>query len=354
MKHRQIWLALFLLSQAGIALDVLTWWGESLHDYIENHCPWFFFAFRSTHWLEAPLLLLYIRAMVHTHFKLRKLDILLLLPFFLAVLYYIFGWLLLSEEGQRSFLARYSIETEALGSRIFYLLREGFRVGIGVLCILELKAHRQRVRESHSNLERIDLVWLQLLAIGFLTLRIYAIVISLGLISKYELFLPINTEYLGLAANYILVVFLSLLIYYGLTRSSLFAASKDYNKESSKQEPAPIDEALLEKLSDYMEKEKPYLDHYLRLEKLAELVDIPARTLSSYINRSFGQNFFEYVNEFRVQSAKSDLESPKLNHLSIMQIMEGSGFNSKATFNNLFKKRFGQTPSQYRKAVRNQ
>jgi len=97
-----------------------------------------------------------------------------------------------------------------------------------------------------------------------------------------------------------------------------------------------------------MRTEKPFLAHILTLERLAKQLSMPQRTLSNAINRHFNQNFFEFVNHYRVEEAKTLLADPEHKSKTMIDVMADCGFNSKATFNTFFKKIVGSTPSQYR------
>ena len=67
------------------------------------------------------------------------------------------------------------------------------------------------------------------------------------------------------------------------------------------------------------------------------------------------QNFFDYVNHFRVEKVKKDVSNVKKGHLKLLSIAMDAGFNSKSLFNAIFKKHTGMTPSEYReKVARNQ
>ena len=73
------------------------------------------------------------------------------------------------------------------------------------------------------------------------------------------------------------------------------------------------------------------------------------RSLSNLINRKFDCNFFEFVNNYRVEAAKKILMDKNAADKSMLDVMYDVGFNSKATFNTLFKKKVGITPSEFRK-----
>ncbi len=97
-----------------------------------------------------------------------------------------------------------------------------------------------------------------------------------------------------------------------------------------------------------MQSEKPYLDDKLTLQKLAEQIKLPEKQLSSLINQQTGKHFFDFINEFRINDAKSLLKSQP--QLTVLEILYEVGFNSKSSFYTAFKKETGLTPTDYRKS----
>jgi AraC-like DNA-binding protein len=98
-----------------------------------------------------------------------------------------------------------------------------------------------------------------------------------------------------------------------------------------------------------MEDKKPFLDSDLSLAQLAKLMDLTPHQLSYLINAVFDENFFLFVNRYRVEKVKELLLNKEKNHLSIMGIAFESGFNSKTSFNTAFKKISSETPSEFKK-----
>jgi len=98
-----------------------------------------------------------------------------------------------------------------------------------------------------------------------------------------------------------------------------------------------------------MDHQKPYLDSELNLIKLAELIGITPHQLSYIVNTGFNENFFQYINTYRVEKAKELLLQEEMNKLSVLGIAFESGFNSKTSFNTTFKKITGQTPTEFKK-----
>jgi len=122
--------------------------------------------------------------------------------------------------------------------------------------------------------------------------------------------------------------------------------AKKYEKSTLTNERS---DAYLKKLLMVMETEKPYTDGDLALPKLASRLNMSAHHLSQIINERLQQNFFDFVNTYRVEEAKRKLVDPAKKHYSLLAIAEEVGFNSKSAFNTAFKKQTQMTPSEFRK-----
>ncbi|MFK7814178.1 MAG: helix-turn-helix domain-containing protein [Maribacter sp.] len=105
----------------------------------------------------------------------------------------------------------------------------------------------------------------------------------------------------------------------------------------------------IERLQSFMEKQKPYLDFELTLQKLATQIGLPDKELSVLINHHMGKHFFDFINEYRIDTAKVILANPNEKELTILEILYQVGFNSKSSFYTAFKKVTGKTPTLYRK-----
>ena len=102
-------------------------------------------------------------------------------------------------------------------------------------------------------------------------------------------------------------------------------------------------------LKDRMVNEKPYLDPKLNLSDMAEMIHCSPGQLSQLLNEHIGKNFYDYVNEYRLQYFRELNRDPKNKQYTVLSLAYESGFNSKTTFNNFFKKTMGVTPSEYLK-----
>ena len=92
-----------------------------------------------------------------------------------------------------------------------------------------------------------------------------------------------------------------------------------------------------------------YTSSLASLANLAKQVHESTHHVSQVINEKMGKNFFELLAQYRVESAKKLLSGSEKDTLTIEEIAEKVGYNSKSAFNTTFKKLTGQTPSQYKK-----
>lgn len=171
-------------------------------------------------------------------------------------------------------------------------------------------------------------------------------------------FIIVKTIYHGNVGDYIIIMYITLFIYittfriindsayFDRTTSFLEISSGKYRKstltESRKTE-------ILEGIISELDNKKYYLNNLASLSDLAKNIAESPHNVSQVINEKLNQNFFELLAFYRVEEAKSILSGDKKNLLTVEEISEMVGYNSKTAFNNAFKKLSGKTPSEYRK-----
>jgi AraC-like DNA-binding protein len=107
----------------------------------------------------------------------------------------------------------------------------------------------------------------------------------------------------------------------------------------------------LKNLLRIMETDKPYLNSELTLRDLAARLSLSTHNLSEILNTKLNQNFYDFINRYRVEEVKRRLTEDESEKFSLIAIAFDSGFNSKSAFNSIFKKQTNTTPSQYRKQL---
>ncbi|WP_019949750.1 helix-turn-helix domain-containing protein [Hymenobacter aerophilus] len=105
-------------------------------------------------------------------------------------------------------------------------------------------------------------------------------------------------------------------------------------------------------VAGYMEQHKPYLNPSLTIHELAAGLKMPSHVLSRVINEGFGQNFFDFVNAYRVNEFKQAMAAPQARQYTLLALALEVGFNSKTAFNRAFKKQTDQTPREYFSGIR--
>ncbi len=126
---------------------------------------------------------------------------------------------------------------------------------------------------------------------------------------------------------------------------SLNASAKP--KEKSKLLDEDTEASYRAKLEKYMEEEEPYLNPQLSLRSLGEALEIHPNHLSWLLNNSFGLNYNQFINSWRIQVFKRLALDPANTHISLLGLAYESGFNSKTVFNSSFKKETGLSPKAW-------
>lgn len=124
------------------------------------------------------------------------------------------------------------------------------------------------------------------------------------------------------------------------------AAALGMRAETPPAEPAPELMRWRDKLLLFMDEQAPWREPDLNLGELAQRLKLPPAQLSKVLNSGCGQNFSDFINRYRVQEALRLLADPHRAHYSLVGIALESGFNSKSTFNRVFKSQLGYPPSE--------
>lgn len=225
----------------------------------------------------------------------------------------------------------------------FYTINEfvrlAFNLGLGFSAIVFLR--KIRIKHEFRSKASKNLNWLFLFSKVFIGYTLLSIILT-GITFLFGK-VNINSFYLTFLTN---TVFIYWIGYLGYTKSNLFFFEHILNIETHQNEKQQYIE---QKLSHYINEEEKFKDHDISLTKLAILLEISGKELSEHINIIHKMNFSEYINTYRVRKVKTLLDSSKLKHYTLEAISSEAGFSSKSSFNTIFKKITGCTPSQYKK-----
>lgn len=207
-----------------------------------------------------------------------------------------------------------------------------------------VKVHQKNIVEKYSNVEDMDASWLKLIVWIFAIILVFIMVAVPSLIHG----IGFTTYKTTSAIFYSLILFF--IAYKGLKQrvyieTEVVPEGNGINGDESIQQ-------LKEKVLNHIETNKPYLNPELTLIDLAKQLDISRNQLSHVINIGVGDNFYNLINTYRVEEVKKLIEEDSVKQFKIMSLANEAGFNSKSSFNSIFKKMTGLTPSEYRDGQR--
>jgi AraC-like DNA-binding protein len=301
--------------------------------------------------LFGPLLYFYTRSVLYKEFAVRRRTAWHLLPF-VAVFCVSEGFYLsLSPVEQGNLLRGLAVQRFPWVLSVVSLLIF-LQFLVYVMASLRLvRRYKEAAGQRFSDRRRTDLSWLYSTLLFFIGVIIFA---------AFRGFVVRSPEaYLGLFNVLVLgmLVFVNRVLLRALRRQDFFAFAEEAparpmagnGEPEEKVRVHPQQEGIAQRVVLHMEREKPYLDSELTLDQLAGQLSLKAKLLSQVINEGLGQNFFDFVNRYRIQEARRLLANPVDPKLTILEVLYQVGFNSKSSFNTLFKKYTGLTPTQFRK-----
>lgn len=213
----------------------------------------------------------------------------------------------------------------------------------------KLRWINQHVQDVCSHLSPGTLRWLMFFLVGFIIIWSFAVFLEAYTVQD--------------DAIEILWVFVSIFMYaigyfalcqpeviYGTEYREAIRSMTKYKKSTLT---AQMSRNYHEKLILLMESEKPYLKSRITLPQLAIDLAISTNHLSQIINAELHKNFYDFINDYRVEEAKRLIADEKYRNINLATIGLDSGFQSISSFNSIFKKKTGLTPSQYRENVLN-
>lgn len=221
-----------------------------------------------------------------------------------------------------------------------------------ILSLLVLIKYHKKIKQSFSDIEKINFNWLFYFIIWNFLIWIFILCnqeeIAYGLISFFIVWIGFfgfrQTDIFFEKNNHLdhqMIVNAQEVTIENLG-NEIDLENQHKNKLLSEEDLKIIEEKLLE----YLTIHKPYLNAELTLQQLAENIDIHPNVLSYVINAALGKNFYDFINEYRIEEF-IHLYQNTYNKYTILALALDSGFNSKSAFNRNFKKIKGITPSEF-------
>lgn len=299
-----------------------------------------------------PLLFLYIKFMTNPERKFNWLSLIHFIPFLVFfIVSVIFRERHLLKDLRNFFEPDRFISLRISYSIIFFLSVTVY----SILSFVEIRKHQKNLKNLVSYTSGvITLNWLKVLAISYYSA--FFILFILGGLNMTGNIIPFDPYFV---VFFFITLFSFVYSFYGIKQPVIFgdqiiidhSDKKDNEKYSRSGLRNDQAETYLNRLIHIMETQKPYLNRNLSIQDLADLTKIPRHHITQVLNEKHERNFFTFINEYRVSEVISRFKDPQNNKYTILAIAYDSGFNSKTTFNSIFKNITGVTPSEYREKM---
>ena len=315
--------------------------------------------------LTIPAIYLFVKSSIFKDYRLSTKSLAHLLPYIAAVILLIPGYFLvhLRDEFSPEYASRFNSGSSIKLIYLFLYLQMAVYFG---LIFNELRRYRQLLVENYSNNNMGNYRWLLQFVVLILALDIIGLVKNIMRFSSSELIFNIAT--LIVVIN--ILIFISWVLIMSLKEPGIFTgifSDIQLVREmvsDGKVKGSPADKGddtsgsgesseQIKRIRDHMENNEPFLDSSLSVYDLANQLDLNVKELSLLINHSLNQHFFDFVNSYRIKKAKSILGDSENSQLTVLEVLYEVGFNSKSSFNTVFKKQTGKTPTQFRRSQSN-
>ena len=333
-------------------------------EVLQRHYPHWLMILSGLPFLFGPLHMIYVGELTDSHLKFTRMNWYHFLPFIIYKLYYFQVFFLSDEE---LFAVFVQIEQN---DKPFHIIFSSLMISIVgvfyiIIALFVFKRYSQKIQNVFSSLDKVNLYWLRFFT--YAALFVWLIVFIQSLLSAnsidtepYYMVVPVLTSIFVYATGYIGIfkteIFEQQDVRRNLSQAHEIETMKHISRDEKRYEKSGLSEEKvaesLKNLQQLMEQEKPYLNPNLTLNDLSSKLDISGHNLSEILNTQLNQNFFDFINQYRINEVKKYLEDGSKDHLTLLSIALDAGFNSKSGFNLVFKKFMHITPSEYRQKVR--
>lgn len=179
---------------------------------------------------------------------------------------------------------------------------------------------------------------------------VFIVLWTASFLSTYFLLHPL--KFFNYSTMWIIIPFFIYVIgYYSFKQPAIFKIpnTPKTKPESERLKPEQI-RKLQKRLRYFVMEEKVFLKPDLTLQQLAKKMDTSANNLSWLLNQVHQSTFYDYINQYRIEEFLFKLKVNEHTKHTLLALAMDSGFNSKSTFNRVFKSIKGQTPTQYLKS----
>ncbi len=334
--------ATFILIFGLVSVQRLLLFSEVFNHWVVLHGVDYIFLISCAYWIQPPILYLYTRSVVNNTNGWQKNDAYHFLP---TVLFFVYMYFAFWQYD--SVVKAYLLEEYRFYNSHHFFIQNYLRAILAVSYVcLAINLIRDGLPEKRILISQIDdkSKWLLLLLFGYVFITIIRMIgYTIGVTTSFGYVADI----LGLLCVYVELVLICTVIGVGYHLLPKLSWKIEKRVVEINEIEKTIDEKY-QRIIDYFEKEKPFLNPNTNLQQISKSLDIPSRTVSMTIKRWSEKSFYEFLSFYRITEAKKLLMKYSSKEKSISMIYEMCGFNNRVAFNNAFKKHVGTTATDFR------
>ncbi|WP_299120545.1 helix-turn-helix domain-containing protein [uncultured Tenacibaculum sp.] len=279
------------------------------------------FSYPSTGVITIPLLFLYIIKTLNYQIR-KRYMLLLLLPLIFVI---------------------FRIKSDYIYS--------GFDILFLIIILRIIAIHKMKLGDFHSNIENKTLSWIKTIVYTYLFFYLFW---GIEDIITYQN--KMITMYFSQISSIMTLLIIYWIGYKGFSQPEIFINTIDYNKNNivnvNDSSLKNNTEEQFKNLTEIIQREQLFLNADIDLYTLSKQLNIKEKELTKLIKIHTNKNFYQFMNQFRIEKFKKLVSSKKVKHMSLLGLALESGFGSKSSFYRVFKLMEGITPNQYLKSIK--
>jgi len=335
-------LAVFFITQASCICNTYCW---KFYAFTHENTPYLFYIGETVLFLWGPSLYFYVYSMSNSRFSFNYKHIIHLMPLLIHFSYMFFKFHIYNNDIKRDLLT--SGVLNSLEQQIWYIIFHTLILCYIIASFIALKIYNKKIKTFFSSTERINFSWVSFILFGFVFIWVCDVTyFTVNLFGKApEAIIEIVYPSVFILAN--------IIVFRALKQPEVLIQFDEHQKYKQSTLSETDKEKYLHYLLNIMGNEKPYKIPSLTINDLSGKLLVSSKYLSQIINERLRQNFFDFINSYRIKEACKMLKDNSNDKMTILEILYEVGYNTKSSFNKAFLKFNNITPTEYRRKFSN-
>lgn len=220
-----------------------------------------------------------------------------------------------------------------------------------------VRRHQRSIKDSFSNIERKELLWLKYLSLGYAVIWIISVFSGGPVIFSAVVVLVLFMGIFGI--NQLNIFYSNIQISDTESQGKVSSQNEDdtitpVKLSNEKYAKSGLTNEMANKIYHDLNKLKIdqsfYKDGDITLVELSNRLHVHPNHLSQVINEMEEKNFYNYINSLRIEEFIKLASLPENKKYTMIALAYDCGFSTKSTFNKHFKIVTGKTPTEFFKS----